>query len=75
MPQFAADIAFMLEVFAISLSLVLFHYASKEQSIAIRLAAILLLIAGILGIVCTTYFWFTYYNAGVFEASNLLSTR
>jgi hypothetical protein len=68
MAQFTADIAGMLELFAIAAGLVLLHRASKEAPAKLLQAAGWVLVAG--GIVvgaCTTVFWFKYQSRGEFD--------
>ena len=67
MDQFTGDIAAMLEVSLIGMSLVLLHYALKEDSKLMKIGAYIMLIGGILGLLCTSYWWFEYHGLGVFN--------
>lgn len=66
MDQFTGDIAAMLEVALIGMSLVVLHYALKEGSKLMKTGAYIMLIGGILGLICTSYWWFKYHGSGVF---------
>ena len=68
MAQFTADIAGMLELFAIAAGLVLLHRAGKEAPAKLLKVAGWVLVAG--GIVvgaCTTFYWFKYQSRGEFD--------
>jgi hypothetical protein len=68
MAQFLADIAGMLEVFAIAVGFVLLHRASKEPPAQLLRAAGIVLVAGGITIgLCTTWHWLKYQNAGDFD--------
>jgi len=71
MTQFIADIAGMLEVFAIAAALVLLHKASKEAPAKLLKAAGLVLVVGggIAVGLCTSWYWFKYQAAGEFESA------
>lgn len=61
MAQFAADIAGILELFAIAAGLVLLHRVSKEAPAKLLEAAGRLLVAsGLVVGACTTFYWFDY---------------
>ena len=70
MTQFLADIAGMLELFAIGAGLVLLHRASREDPAKLLKAAGGVLVAGgvVVGL-CTGYFWFKYQSLGAFDSS------
>ncbi len=68
MAQFTADIAGMLELFAIAAGLVLLHRASKEAPAKLLKAAGWVLVAGGLVVgACTTVYWFKYQSRGEFD--------
>lgn len=67
MAQFLGDIAFLLEMALLALGLVLLDRAAKERAGLVRLAGIVLVTTGILGALCTGYFWFRYYGQGSFD--------
>lgn len=69
MAEFLGDIAFMLEVFALATGLLIYHFGIKEKSKLIKLAAVILILAGIFGMVCTGYYWFEYYSQGAFDTA------
>jgi hypothetical protein len=72
MAQFTADIAGMLELFAIAAGLVLLHRAGKEAPAKLLKAAGWVLVAG--GIVvgaCTTFYWFKYQSRGDFDTVHM----
>lgn len=72
MTQFTADIAGMLELFAIAAGLVLLHRAGKEAPAKLLKAAGWVLVAG--GIVvgaCTTFYWFKYQSRGEFDTVHM----
>ncbi|MBK8009840.1 MAG: hypothetical protein IPK13_00695 [Deltaproteobacteria bacterium] len=72
MAQFTADIAGMLEIFAIAAGLVLLHRASKEGPAKLLNAAGWVLIAG--GVVvgaCTTFYWFKYQSRGDLDSVHM----
>ena len=72
MAQFTADIAGMLELFAIAAGLVLLHRASKEAPAKLLKAAGWVLVAGgfVVG-VCTTLYWFKYQSRGDFDTVHM----
>lgn len=68
MDQFTGDIAAMLELALISAGLVVLYYALKEGSKLMKAAGYIMIIGGTLGLVCTGFWWFKYYKAGVFDS-------
>ncbi len=72
MTQFLADIAGILEIFAIAGGLVLLHRASKEPPAKLLKAAGWVLVAGgvIVGL-CTSYYWFKYQSRGEFDSAHM----
>ena len=72
MAQFLADIAGLLEIFAIAGGLVLLHRASKEAPAKLLKAAGWVLVAGgvIVGL-CTSYYWFKYQSRGEFDSAHM----
>lgn len=73
MAQFLADIAGLLELFAIAGGLVLLHRASKEPSPAklLKAAGWVLLIGGIVVGACTLLYWFKYQSRGDFDSVDM----
>lgn len=69
MTQFTGDIAGILEIFAIAAGLVVLHYGKKEAATLLKAAGIILLAGGILSGICTSYYWFKYHSAGIFDKS------
>ncbi len=67
MQQFMGDIAAMLEIALIGAGLIVLHFAHKDGAKLLKSAAYIMLVGGILGLLCTTYYWFKYYQAGVFD--------
>jgi len=72
MAQFTADIAGMLELFAIAAGLVLLHRASKEAPAKLLKAAGWVLVAGGIAVgACTTVYWFKYQSRGEFDTVHM----
>ena len=68
MAQFLGDIAYTLEILTIATGLVLIDKAaSKPPAKLLRAAGIVLFIGGLIGILCTTWYWLTYQAAGEFD--------
>ncbi len=72
MAQFTADIAGMLELFAIAAGLVLLDRASKDAPAKLLKAAGWVLVAGgvVVGL-CTTLYWFKYQSRGEFDNTHM----
>ncbi len=72
MAEFTADIAGMLEIFAIAAGLVLLHRASKDAPAQLLKAAGWVLVAGgvVVGL-CTTLYWFKYQSRGEFDNTHM----
>lgn len=71
MAQFLADIAGMLELFAIATGLALLHRASKEAPAKLlKASGWVLLIGGILVALCTGYYWLRYQSRGEFDGAH-----
>lgn len=71
MTQFLGDIAFMLEVFAIAAGLVQLHKANTADGAPLlRLAGAVLIVAGLIGSICTTFYWFSYQSQGAFASAH-----
>lgn len=70
--QFLADIAGMLEIFAIAGGLVLLHRASKEPPAQLlRTAGWVLVVGGIVIGLCTAYYWLRYRLHGEFRSAHM----
>ena len=67
MNEFAGDIASMLEIALIGAGFVILHYALREDSKLMKAGAYVMLVGGTLGLICTSMFWFKYWNAGQFN--------
>ena len=68
MTQFTGDIAAMIEIALIGIGLVILYYAQKEGSKLMKAGGYIMLVGGILGLLCTGYWWFKYHDSGVFHA-------
>lgn len=76
MGEFNADIAGMLEIFAIALGLVLFHWASKDAPARLlKAAGWVLVVGGVVVGLCTTLYWFKYQSRGGFDSTHMLSPK
>lgn len=72
MAEFTADIAGMLELFAVAAGLVLLHRASKEAPAKLLTAAGWVLVAGGIGVgACTTFYWFKYLSRGELDTAHM----
>lgn len=72
MAQFLADIAGLLEIFAVAAGLVLLHRASREAPAKLLKAAGWVLVAGGIAVgLCTTYYWFKYQSRGEFDSTHM----
>lgn len=72
MAEFTADIAGMLELFAIAAGLVLLHRASKEAPAKLLKAAGWVLVAGGIAVgACTSFYWFEYQSRGEFDTAHM----
>jgi hypothetical protein len=70
MAQFLADIAGMLEIFAIAAGLVLLHRAYKDPPAKLlKAAGLVLVIGGIAVGLCTSWYWIKYQAAGEFDSA------
>ena len=68
MAAFLGDIAFLIGILVIAAGLLVLHKASSDpKPILLNIAGELLVIAGILTVLCTTYFYFKYHLAGELE--------
>lgn len=71
MAQFLADIAGMLELFAIAAGLALLHRAAKDGSARLlKIAGWVLVVGGIAVGLCTGYYWFKYQAQGGFDSAS-----
>jgi len=71
MPLFLADIAGMLELFAVAAGLVLLHQASKEPAKLLTAAGWVLIAGGAVAGGCTSYYWFKYQSRGAFDGAHM----
>jgi hypothetical protein len=67
MAMFTAHIAIILQVMAVAAGLVALHYAAKLRDRFIKAAGMLLVVFGVLGFICTTYYTIQYYFHGHFK--------
>lgn len=67
MAQFLGDIAFLFEMVLVAGGLVLLHRGRQQGAGLLRVASVVLLLAGAGGALCTTYFWFRYHGQGDFD--------
>jgi hypothetical protein len=73
MAEFFADMAGVLELFAIAAGFVLLHRAGKEAPARLlRVAGFVLVIGGIAIGLCTTYYWFQYRARGDFQTAHMM---
>lgn len=71
MAQFLGDLAFLLELFAVAVGLIVLHRAASETKPALlRAAAWLLIAGGVGGAACTGYYWLHYQQRGDFDAAH-----
>ena len=75
MAQFTADIAGMLEIFAIAGGLVLLHVARKDEGDTrlLSLSGWLLIVGGVASGLCPIAYWVMYHNAGLFDVHHVSS--
>lgn len=72
MAQFMADIAGMLELFAIAAGLVLLHRAGKEAPAKLlNVAGWALVTGGMVVGACTTFYWFKYRSRGELDSVHM----
>ena len=69
MAQFLGDIAFILESMLLVSGFVIFYFALEKQSKLLKFAAIVAVLIGLLGMICTGYYWFSYQSQGAFETA------
>ncbi len=69
---FLGDIAFILEVALLAAGLVLFHRAGKEGSRLLKVTAWIMIVTAVLAVICTSYYWIYYYQAGAFEMYHVM---
>ena len=70
MAEFLGDIAFMFEVFVLGIGLVVLHFEKKENSGFLRWSGRLMATFGVLGMVCTGFFYLKYFFAGEFNQAH-----
>ncbi len=73
MAQFLGDIAFMIEVLIVGLGLVALHFNKREGSSYLKWAGRLMITAGVLGMICTSFFYFKYMFSGEFSTSKTMT--
>jgi len=67
MVMFVAHIAFILELIALASGLIALHYADRLKAKLIRLAGIILIVFGITGLACTSFYAIKYFLNGEYE--------
>lgn len=67
MAEFLGDIAFMIEVLVLGLGLVVLHFSVKEGSNLLKWSGRIMVICGLLGMICTSYYYMKYFWAGEFH--------
>ena len=67
MAEFLGDLAFMVEVFVLGLGLWFVFLGRKESSKLVTGAGWFMSGAAAFGLICTTFFYFKYWNAGEFD--------
>ena len=78
--MYVAHIAWSIELIIVAAGFVIFHLAVKEKSSLLKTAALILIIGGVLGLGCSAYYSFKYWQDGSFEtlmpmmAPNMMST-
>ncbi|MCB0362196.1 MAG: hypothetical protein KDD35_05725 [Bdellovibrionales bacterium] len=70
MAEFLGDIAFMFEVLILGLGLVVLHLNRKESSTYLKWAGRLMASFGVLGMICTGFFYMKYFFAGEFNQAH-----
>jgi len=69
---FLGDIAFIFDVVLLAAGLITYHWAKKEKSQLLKGAAWMMIVTAVLAVICTGYYWMSYYQAGMFEAHNMM---
>ena len=64
MVEFSGDIALILEVLALGLGLVIWHWASKEKANILYVAGGFLAVAAFLSMLCTGYSYVSFWRHG-----------
>lgn len=67
MGMFTADIAATLQIALISMGFIVLHFSQKENSFNMKAGAMLMIIGGILGFLCTAAWTLKYHAMGVFN--------
>jgi len=65
--MFTADIAVTLQIAMIGMGFVVLHFSKKENSDYMKAGALLMIIGGILGILCTVTWTLKYHAMGAFD--------
>lgn len=73
MTAFLASIAFLLAVALVAAGLLTLHRSRSENSALITTAAIVLLLGGLCGVYCSSYYFLKYYFAGELESAAPMS--
>jgi hypothetical protein len=67
MSEFLGDLAFMFEIYVLGLGLVVLHFNKREPSVYLRWSGRLMTVFGVVGLVCTGFFYMKYFLAGEFD--------
>lgn len=70
---FLGDMAFILDVALLAAGLIVLHWSEKEKNRLLRGAAWIMILTGALAVICTGYYWLSYYQSGAFEPGNMMS--
>lgn len=69
MAEFMGDIAFILEVALLCAGLLVWDYGKRQGAGLVKISAAIMVAAGLGAGICTTYYWFSYMNAGAFATA------
>ncbi len=67
MNVFLGDIAYVLEIALIGAGLVVLYYALKESSKLMKAAGYIMLVGGVSGLICTSFFSIKFWLGGYFD--------
>ena len=75
MNQFSGDIASILEIALFAAGLVILHFGNVQKAILLKVAAWIMMIGAVAGILCTSHFWFKYFLQGDFDKANSVQVQ
>jgi len=70
---FWGDMAFILDVALLAVGLIVLHWSGKEKSRLLKVTAWFMIVTGALAVICTGYYWLSYYQSGAFEVHNMMA--